>query len=1396
MATQTTGGGSTTSFGNTPQAKDDVFTAGLVTSNGTASVALTEDNLQVVYFNVMANDLGGNSKTLFSIDNGVSAGGTSPTDLLSQDTSRTEAVGTGGDFSLNGAKIWITSDGKVGYDATTLSLAFKAQLNALQAGGTLTDTFTYAIQMGNGTLSWATATITFAGANDAATFTGADTGSVTEAGGVNNATPGTPTASGTLVVADVDSSTAIAPQSNAATSYGHFTISSAGVWSYTLDNNNATVQALNTSSTPLHDLITVTTADGTTHQINITINGANDAATFTGADTGSVTEAGGVNNATPGTPTASGTLVVADVDSSTAIAAQSNAATSYGHFTISSAGVWSYTLDNNNATVQALNTSSSPLHDLITVTTADGTTHQINITINGANDAATFTGADTGTVVEAGGLNNATPGTPTASGTLVVADVDSSTAIAAQSNAATSYGHFTISSAGVWSYTLDNDNATVQALNTSSTSLHDLITVTTADGTTHQMNITINGANDAATFTGADTGTVVEAGGLNNATPGTPTASGTLVVADVDSSTAIAAQSNAATSYGHFTISSAGVWSYTLDNDNATVQALNTSSTSLHDLITVTTADGTTHQINITINGANDAPSVPTDINAATNTVSEGAANGATVGITVSSTDVDGPGVTYSLTGDTSGGGFTINSTTGVITVADASKIDYESAPGHAYTVTAQASDGTLVSSQSFSIAVADVAPSTPVDGNAAANTVSEGAANGDLVGITATATDVHGGTVTFALSDDAGGRFAIDAATGVVTVADAALLDFETATSHSITVTAADASGAFTSQSFSIAVTDVAPSQPVDGNAATNTVSEGAANGALVGITASATDVHGGTVTFALSDDAGGRFAIDAATGVVTVADSSKLDFETATSHDITVTAADPSGAFTSQSFSIAVTDVAPSTPVDGNAAANTVSEGAANGAPVGITATASDIHGGTVTFALSDDAGGRFAIDAATGVVTVADSSKLDFETATSHDITVTAADPSGAFTSQSFSIAVTDVAPSTPVDGNAAANTVSEAAANGDLVGITATASDVHGGAVTFALSDDAGGRFAIDAATGVVTVADAALLDFETATSHDITVTASDGTLTSSQSFTIAVTDVAPSTPVDGNAAANTVSEAAANGDLVGITATASDIHGGTVTFALSDDAGGRFAIDAATGVVSVADASLLDFETATSHSITVTASDGTLTSSQSFSIAVTDVAPSTPVDGNAAANTVSEGAANGDLVGITASATDVHGGTVTFALSDDAGGRFAIDAATGVVTVANAALLDFETATSHSITVTAADPSGAFTSQTFSIAVTDVAPSQPVDANAAANTVSEAAANGAPVGITATASDIHGGTVTFALSDDAGGRFAIDAATGVVTVADAALLDFETATSHDITVTAS
>jgi len=94
------------------------------------------------------------------------------------------------------------------------------------------------------------------------------------------------------------------------------------------------------------------------------------------------------------------------------------------------------------------------------------------------------------------------------------------------------------------------------------------------------------------------------------------------------------------------------------------------------------------------------------------------------------------------------------------------------------------------------------------------------------------------------------------------------------------------------------------------------------------------------------------------------------------------------------------------------------------------------------------------------------------------------------------------------------------------------------------------------------------------------------------------------------------------------------------------------------------------------------------------------------------DSNAAADTVAENAVVGTVVGITASATDANAGdTVTYALTTNPGNLFAIDAATGVVTVAGA--LDRAIATSHSITVTATSSDGSTSNADFNINVAEV-----------------------------------------------------------------------------------
>src|SRR5207237_10051535 len=130
------------------------------------------------------------------------------------------------------------------------------------------------------------------------------------------------------------------------------------------------------------------------------------------------------------------------------------------------------------------------------------------------------------------------------------------------------------------------------------------------------------------------------------------------------------------------------------------------------------------------------------------------------------------------------------------------------------------------------------------------------------------------------------------------------------------------------------------------------------------------------------------------------------------------------------------------------------------------------------------------------------------------------------------------------------------------------------------------------------------------------SVSLAVQASDGSLSSSETFTNGVTDVVPSTPTDGNAAASLLDALPISGTTVGVTASATDVNGGTVTYSLTGDtSGGGFTVNSTTGVVTVADATKTDYENngpGHSYDVTVQASDGTLSSSQTFTIGATDV----------------------------------------------------------------------------------------------------------------------------------------------------------------------------------------
>ncbi|PMG05340.1 hypothetical protein BCV08_05840, partial [Vibrio breoganii] len=345
--------------------------------------------------------------------------------------------------------------------------------------------------------------------------------------------------------------------------------------------------------------------------------GTNDKAVIAGTDSGAVTEESQLQT--------SGTLTVTDVDTSEAHFSNTNVQGTLGTLHLTDSGAWTYDLDNTNPTVQALGNGATAT-DTITVQSADGTPHQVKITVNGTNDTAVIGGSSTGAVTEETQLQT--------SGTLTVTDTDTGEAHFANTDIQGTLGTLHLTDNGAWTYNLDNTNPQVQSLAQGATTT-DVITVNSADGTPHQITITVNGTNDAAVVGGVDTASVTEKAAGDNMSPdhaqpgmatlrvSTLNANGHLSVVDPDSGQSGFADNNVGYNYhgtyGDLILNPNGDWNYFADAGSLThiggrpttrgsaIDKLGEGET-LTDTITVHTKDGTPHNIVITINGSNDRP--------------------------------------------------------------------------------------------------------------------------------------------------------------------------------------------------------------------------------------------------------------------------------------------------------------------------------------------------------------------------------------------------------------------------------------------------------------------------------------------------------------------------------------------------------------------------------------------------------------------------------------------------------------------------------------------------------------------------------------------------------------------------------------------------------------------
>jgi serralysin len=387
-------------------------------------------------------------------------------------------------------------------------------------------------------------------------------------------------------------------------------------------------------------------------------------------------------------------------------------------------------------------------------------------------------------------------------------------------------------------------------------------------------------------------------------------------------------------------------------------------------------------------------------------------------------------------------------------------------------------------------------------------------------------------------------------------------------------------------------------------------------------------------------------------------------------------------------------------------------------------------------------------------------------NYETKTSYLITLTLTDGTETVT-KDVTITIIDVQENSnaPVITSSSTFTADE---NQTAIG-TVTATDADGDTITYSIS---GSEITINSSSGVIAFASAP--DFETKSSYTATVTASDGTNSTTQDITVNVTNLNDNNPVITSSSTFTVEE---NQTSVG-SVTANDADGDSLTFALSGTDASLLSISSS-GVITFNSAP--DYETKTSYSITVSVSDGTNTTAQSVTVNITDENESPIISNLASTLSINEN----DTNVVTVSASDPENDNLTYSLSGTDASSLSINSS-GVITFDSAP--DYETKTSYSITVSVSDGTNT-TSQSITINITNVN-EPPIISNLANNISTDE--NDTNV-VTVSASDPENDNLTYSLSGTDASSLSINSS-GVITFDSAP--DYETKTSYSITVNVS
>ncbi|MDE2847234.1 MAG: Ig-like domain-containing protein [Gemmatimonadota bacterium] len=609
-----------------------------------------------------------------------------------------------------------------------------------------------------------------------------------------------------------------------------------------------------------------------------------------------------------------------------------------------------------------------------------------------------------------------------------------------------------------------------------------------------------------------------------------------------------------------------------------------------------------TQDFNVTVENTPPPNRAPTSVGYISDVTLQVGGSSATRSVSGKFSDPDGDTLTYSVN-DPDTSTVTVSISGSTVTIAPV-------AAGTTGKIVVTATDpGGLTATQDFNATVENPPPSQPNRAPTAVGSISD--VTLQVGGSSATRSvsgkfsDPDGDTLTYSVNDPDTSTVTVSISGSTVTIAPVAA-----GTTGKIVVTAKDPGGLTATQDFTATVENPPPppSQPnraptAAGSIGDRTLTVGG-NSSTVNVSSYFSDPDDDTLTYSVNSPTPtiARVRISGSTMTMTPVSAG-------TTAKVIVTAEDPGGLSATQDFNIKVNGPPV---VSGSIAHRTVDVGNST-FTVNVSGKFSDPNSDILTFSASSSNKAAATVSESSGTLTVTP------KTGGTTTITVTATDSGGLSASLSFTVKVNRK----PAKRGSLSNRTVDVGDSAFRVPVSGKFSDPDGDDLNFSATSSDTSVATVSESSGTLTVTPKA------GGTTTITVTASDGRLSASLTFTVKV-NRGPTT--SGSLTNRTVNVGTSAFDIP-VSGKFSDPDGDDLTYSASS-------ADTSAATVSISSGTLtITPKTGGSTTITVTASDGRLTASLTFTVTVSVsgtenqsptvswTIPDQPLERNGSANSV-------------------------------------------------------------------------------------------------------------------------------------------------------------------------